>query len=92
MRILALPLTLAVLTPVVFAQAPAAPAKAAAPAADWRSAPAADWQTIFNGKNLDGWVGYEVPMVAGAGSRSWRPSASSPPWRSPRRPSASGGP
>jgi hypothetical protein len=24
--------------------------------ADWRSAPAADWQTIFNGRNLDGWV------------------------------------
>jgi hypothetical protein len=23
---------------------------------DWRSAPAADWQTIFNGRNLDGWV------------------------------------
>src|SRR5689334_12136731 len=58
MRILALPLTLAVLAPVVFAQAPAAPApaKAAAPAADWRAAPAADWQTIFNGKDLDGWV------------------------------------
>src|SRR5678810_1156663 len=27
----------------------------AAPA-DWRNAPAADWQTIFNGRNLDGWV------------------------------------
>jgi hypothetical protein len=24
--------------------------------ADWRSAPASDWQTIFNGRNLDGWV------------------------------------
>ncbi len=23
---------------------------------DWRSAPAADWQTLFNGRNLDGWV------------------------------------
>jgi hypothetical protein len=23
---------------------------------DWRSAPAADWQTIFNGRNLDGWT------------------------------------
>jgi hypothetical protein len=23
---------------------------------DWRSAPAADWHTIFNGRNLDGWV------------------------------------
>ena len=23
---------------------------------DWRTAPAADWQTIFNGRNLDGWV------------------------------------
>jgi hypothetical protein len=24
--------------------------------ADWRSAPPSDWQTIFNGRNLDGWV------------------------------------
>src|SRR6187402_3970220 len=23
---------------------------------DWRNAPAADWQTIFNGRDLDGWV------------------------------------
>lgn len=23
---------------------------------DWRSAPNTDWQTIFNGRNLDGWV------------------------------------
>ncbi len=23
---------------------------------DWRSAPPADWQTLFNGRNLDGWV------------------------------------
>ena len=23
---------------------------------DWRTAPAGDWQTIFNGRNLDGWV------------------------------------
>jgi hypothetical protein len=52
MRILALSLTLAALSPVVSAQAP----PAAAAAADWRSAPAADWQTLFNGKNLDGWV------------------------------------
>ena len=29
--------------------------QAGAPA-DWRSAPPADWQTIFNGRNLDGWV------------------------------------
>lgn len=31
---------------------------------DWQSAPAKDWQTIFNGKNLDGWTpkfaGHEV--------------------------------
>ena len=27
----------------------------AAPA-DWRAAPASDWQTLFNGRNLDGWV------------------------------------
>jgi hypothetical protein len=26
------------------------------PTADWRSAPPSDWQTIFNGRNLDGWV------------------------------------
>jgi hypothetical protein len=25
-------------------------------ATDWRSAPASDWQTIFNGRNFDGWV------------------------------------
>ena len=24
--------------------------------ADWRTAPATDWQTLFNGRNLDGWV------------------------------------
>lgn len=24
--------------------------------ADWRSAPPSDWKTIFNGRNLDGWV------------------------------------
>jgi hypothetical protein len=24
--------------------------------ADWHTAPASDWQTIFNGRNLDGWV------------------------------------
>jgi len=29
--------------------------QASAPA-DWRAAPASDWQTIFNGRNLDGWV------------------------------------
>lgn len=29
---------------------------AGAPPADWRTAPAADWQTIFNGRNLDGWT------------------------------------
>ena len=23
---------------------------------DWRTAPATDWQTLFNGRNLDGWV------------------------------------
>jgi 3-keto-disaccharide hydrolase len=28
----------------------------AASPADWRSAPPSDWQTIFNGRNLDGWV------------------------------------
>jgi len=26
------------------------------PAADWRTAPASDWQTLFNGRDLDGWV------------------------------------
>ena len=26
------------------------------PAADWRTAPAWDWQTLFNGRDLDGWV------------------------------------
>jgi hypothetical protein len=25
-------------------------------ATDWRTAPQADWQTLFNGRNLDGWV------------------------------------
>src|SRR5262245_44681636 len=52
MRILTLSLTLAALPLVLSAQAPPAPAAAA----DWRSAPAADWKTLFNGKDLDGWV------------------------------------
>jgi len=34
---------------LLLALQPAAPA-------DWRTAPASDWQTIFNGRNLDGWV------------------------------------
>ena len=29
---------------------------AGAPPADWRTAPSADWQTIFNGRDLDGWT------------------------------------
>jgi len=29
---------------------------ALAGAADWHSAPAQDWMSLFNGKNLDGWV------------------------------------
>jgi 3-keto-disaccharide hydrolase len=29
---------------------------AGAPPADWRTAPKADWQTIFNGRDLDGWT------------------------------------
>jgi hypothetical protein len=52
MRILALSLTLAAVPFVVPARTP----QPSAPAADWRSAPAADWQTLFNGKDLDGWV------------------------------------
>jgi hypothetical protein len=31
-------------------------AQSAAAPADWHTAPASDWQTIFNGRNLDGWV------------------------------------
>jgi hypothetical protein len=31
-------------------------APADGPPADWRTAPASDWQTIFNGRNLDGWT------------------------------------
>jgi hypothetical protein len=50
MRILALSLTLAALPFALIAQ------PSPAPPADWRTAPAADWQTLFNGKNLDGWV------------------------------------
>jgi Domain of Unknown Function (DUF1080) len=42
-----LTLTLLLLVPSLLAQ----PAPT-----DWRQAPAADWQTIFNGRNLDGWV------------------------------------
>ena len=26
------------------------------PPTPWREAPPSDWQTIFNGRNLDGWT------------------------------------
>ena len=39
-------------------------AASAVQGADWQSAPAEDWISLFNGKNLDGWVvklaGHEV--------------------------------
>src|SRR5947209_13754114 len=31
-------------------------AATAVQAAEWQSAPAGDWISLFNGKNLDGWV------------------------------------